>query len=154
MTNQRVVMVNQIDNTRGGVQRVFVVNNGQQGDMPQASAENAGRIVQYVGQTDANFTRGYFYDCVASTTASSATATQSVGSGLTNISVDKDTLEAFTGWTTDNTLQIFYMISDWSVDPASLGITFSGTPSDGDAITVNYTAATTSYAWTRIDVQP
>lgn len=154
MTDQRVVVVNQIDNTHGGTQRVFVVNNGQQSTIPQASSENAGNIVQYVGQTDANFTRGYFYDCVASTTASSASASQTVGSGLTDIAVDVDTLESFTGWTTDNSLQIFYMISDWSVDPASLGITFSGTPSDGDAITVNYTAATTSYAWTRIDVQP
>lgn len=122
--------------------------------MPTAGADYAGKIVQYVGATDTNYTRGYFYDCVTSTTASSASASQTVGSGLTDIAVDTDTLEAFTGWTTDNSLQIFYTTDGWSVDPTSLGITFTGTPNDGDAITVTYTAAVTSYAWTQIDVQP
>jgi len=31
--------------------------------MPEASASNAGRIVQYTGETSANFTKGYFYKC-------------------------------------------------------------------------------------------
>lgn len=151
---QRVLLEQSLNNMRGGTQRVFVVNGGQIADIPQAGPDYVGNIVQYLGQTDANFTRGYFYECVASTTASSASASQTVGSGLTDISVDVDTLETFTGWTTDNTLQIFYTTDGWSVDPADLGITFTGTPSDGDAITVVYTAPVTSYAWAQINVQP
>ena len=36
--------------------------------MPSASG-NAGKVVQYVGTTTANYTNGYFYKCVAGQTA-------------------------------------------------------------------------------------
>lgn len=100
------------------------------------------------------YTHGYIYENVATTTPSSASAEQTVGSTLFDISVDVDTLEAFTGWTTDNSLQIFYTADGWSVDTTSLGVTYTGTPNVGDAITITYTAEGTAYAWTRINVQP
>ena len=36
----------------------------QYSTMPTASAENEGKIYQYVGTTDANYTNGYYYKCV------------------------------------------------------------------------------------------
>ena len=33
--------------------------------MPIASASNLGKVIQYVGTTDANYTNGYFYKCVS-----------------------------------------------------------------------------------------
>lgn len=157
---QRVLVVESLDNMRGGTQRVLIVGGDAGGGVPQydtmpaADASNDGKIVQYSGETDANYTQGYFYLCDGTTVASSASASQTVGSGLTDISVDVETLESFTGWTTDNSLQIFYTSDGWSVDVTSLGLTFTGTPSVGDAITIVYTAAVTTYAWEQIDVQP
>ena len=122
--------------------------------MPVAGADNANMIYLYDGVTGADYTHGCIYENVATTTPSSATATQTVGSGLSDITVDVETLESFTGWTTDNSLQIFYTDDGWSVDTTSLGVSYTGTPSVGDAITITYVTAVTTYAWTRIDVQP
>lgn len=37
----------------------------QRSAMPQASEDELGKIYQYVGTTDANYTNGYFYKCVS-----------------------------------------------------------------------------------------
>lgn len=37
----------------------------QRSVLPQASEEEVGKIYQYVGTTDANYTNGYFYKCVS-----------------------------------------------------------------------------------------
>lgn len=37
----------------------------QYSTMPTASADNLGKIVQFTGTTDANYTNGYFYKCVS-----------------------------------------------------------------------------------------
>lgn len=154
-----------LNNKRGVTYRVQVVGGGggsvdysktvqKTTTMPTADSSNAGYVYMYTGATDANYTTNYIYENITTTTSSSASATQTVGSGLSNISVDIDTLESFTGWTTDNSLQIFYTADGWSVDTTSLGVTYTGTPSVGDAITITYTAETNTYAWTRVDVQP
>lgn len=163
---KRVVEENTpLNNLRGGTKRVVIVDGGggsvdyaktvQRAEtMPTADASNAGQQFLYSGESDATYTHGYIYENVATTTSSSASAEQTVGSTLSDIAVDLDTLEAFTGWTTDNSLQIFYTADGWSVDTTSLGVTYTGTPNVGDAITITYTAESTSYAWTQIDVQP
>lgn len=155
-----------LNNCRGVTYRVVNVDGGGGGSvdytkvvsktdsMPVASADNADIIYLYDGETDATYTHGYIYENVPTTTSSSASAAQTVGSGLSDIAVDLETLESFTGWTTDNSLQIFYTEDGWSVDATSLGVTYTGTPSVGDAITITYTAAVTTYSWVRIDVQP
>lgn len=154
-----------LDNKRGVTYRVQVVGGGggsvdysktvqKTTTMPTADSSNAGDVYMYTGATDANYTTNYIYENITTTTSSSASATQTVGSGLSNISVDIDILESFTGWTTDNSLQIFYTADGWSVDTTSLGVTYTGTPSVGDAITITYTAEVNTYAWTRVDVQP
>ena len=37
----------------------------QTSTLPTASSENVGRIIQYTGTTNANYTKGYFYKCVS-----------------------------------------------------------------------------------------
>lgn len=154
-----------LDNKRGVTYRVQVVGGGggsvdysktvqKTTTMPTADSSNAGDVYMYTGATDANYTTNYIYENITTTTSSSASATQTVGSSLSNISVDIATLESFTGWTTDNSLQIFYTADGWSVDTTSLGVTYTGTPSVGDAITITYIAEVNTYAWTRVDVQP
>lgn len=164
---KRVVEENTpLNNLRGGTKRVVIVDGGGGGSvdyaktvqraetMPTADASNAGQQFLYSGESDATYTHGYIYENVATTTSSSASAEQTVGATLSDIAVDLATLESFTGWTTDNSLQIFYTADGWSVDATSLGVTYTGTPNVGDAITITYTAESTSYAWTQIDVQP
>lgn len=156
---KRVVEENTpLNNLRGGTKRVVITNYSkavQRAEtMPVASADNANQQFLYAGVTDANYTHDYIYENVPTTTPSSASASQTVGSTLSDIAVDLATLEAFTGWTTDNSLQIFYTADGWSVDATSLGVTYTGTPNVGDAITITYTAESTSYAWVRVDVQP
>lgn len=142
-------------NVGGGGGSVDYANTVQRAEtMPTADASNAGQQFLYSGESDATYTHGYIYENVATTTSSSASAEQTVGSTLSDIAVDLATLESFTGWTADNSLQIFYTADGWSVDTTSLGVTYTGTPNVGDAITITYTAESTSYAWTQIDVQP
>ena len=153
-----------LNNCRGVTYRVLNIDGGGSIDytkvvsktdsMPVASSDNADIIYLYDGETDANYTHGYIYENVPTTTSSSASAAQTVGSGLSDIAVDLETLESFTGWTTDNSLQIFYTEDGWSVDTTSLGVSYTGTPNLGDAITITYTAAVTTYAWVRINTQP
>ena len=37
----------------------------QSEDMPEADEDAVGTIIQYIGETDANFTHGYFYECIS-----------------------------------------------------------------------------------------
>lgn len=152
-----------LNNCRGVTYRVLNVGGSdideskvivKSSTIPTADADSAGKMYIYAGETDATYTHGYIYENVATTTPSSATATQTVGSSLSDITVDVETLESFTGWTTDNSLQIFYTDDGWSVDTTSLGVSYTGTPSVGDAITITYTAAVTTYAWVRLNTQP
>lgn len=152
-----------LNNCRGVTYRVLNVGGGgidekrviiKSSTIPAAGEEEHRNMYIYAGETDANYTHGYIYECVGSSVASSASASQTVGSGLTDITVDKETLEQFTGWTTDNSLQIFYTPDGWSVDAASLGVSYTGTPVEGDAITIVYTAPVTTYAWVRLNTQP
>ena len=125
--------------------------------MPTASVDNLGWIVQYIGTTDSTYTHGYIYENIATTTESSATASQTTGSSLTDVAVVVATFE--TQITTSGSYVFTSDGADWSydgnvVDLTDYGITYTGTPVADDAITVVYTEESTSYAWTRVDVQP
>lgn len=41
--------------------------------MPAANAQNEGKVVQYIGATNANYTHNYFYECVEDTSTSPST---------------------------------------------------------------------------------
>lgn len=138
--------------------------------MPTASTTPAGAVYQYVGTTNSTYTHGYIYENIA--TAAEATASQTYGSGLTDISVTNISTfaSAFeTGFGTsifDTTVEFEYDDAAWMVsteidgqtetlldqDITDWAVTFTGTPQEGDTISVVYTGAT--YAWTRVDVQP
>lgn len=127
----------------------------QYSTMPVADSTNVGEIVQFTGATDANYTHGYFYECVETQTqAASAVGTQTAGTGLTNIQVDVATWEEGTGMTEDGSLTMHYFGDGWNLSPNAVGVTFDGTPVADDEITVVYTAGTTSCSWERVDVQP
>lgn len=140
--------------------------------MPTASTTEEGKIYQYIGVTDANYTNGYFYKCIEF--ADSATGEQTYGSGLTDISVTNvDTFaNAFetgfgvaifgtvidfeydgSGWMVTTEIEgqqesIFDQnIADWAV-------TFTGTPQNGDTISITYIKPATAYGWENIEVQP
>ena len=52
---------------KGKVYQVEIVGGGiQTAELPTASADNEGQILQYTGETDTDFTHGYFYECVKS----------------------------------------------------------------------------------------
>ena len=139
----------------------------QYGIMPQGYGID-GLLVQYVGSTDANYTEGYFYKGgVTSTTPASATATQTVGSSLSNLSVNVSTfqteIEAYDQDIYEDHTYVFtyYSGGEYWEDPTlggldilALGISFTGTPVDGDQVTVVYTAEAETYGWRQIDVQP
>lgn len=137
--------------------------------LPTASADELGKIYQYIGATDSNYTNGYFYK--NEMTSASATGTQTEGTGLTAITVSSPAVfaSAFeTGFETpipdSEVVDFEYDGSEWTatadslsstifdVDITAWGITYTGTPQAYDVISVTYTAA--SYAWNRIDVQP
>ena len=122
--------------------------------MPAASADLSGVIAQYVGATDGSYTNGYFYKCSQGT--SSATASQTTGSSLSDVAVVVATFE--TQATDSGSYEFTYSVADsaWIHDYliANLtdwGITYTGTPVDGDVITVVYD---NGLGWTQTDVQP
>ena len=135
--------------------------------MPTAGADNLDDIIQFTGETDANYTNGYFYKCVVdSTTPASATIAQTTGSTLSDLTVD-----ATTCWGTLGDYSIPQQTGDYvftyndgmglwdyddrgSFDLAEFGVAYTGTPADGDVLTISVTAPSTTYAWTRVDVQP
>lgn len=56
----------------------YVVHNEMQpmlqySEVPEASEDNEGKILQYIGETDSNYTQGYFYKCVGDYTQSEPT---------------------------------------------------------------------------------
>ena len=59
-------------------------------EMPTASAANVNSIVQYAGATTEDYTQGYFYQCEATYADPTVTVSQTSGSDLSDITVDKD----------------------------------------------------------------
>ena len=140
--------------------------------LPAAGASQVGKIYQYIGATDANYTNGYFYKCTEF--ADSATGEQTYGSGLTDISVTNidtfaNTFETGFGVAIFGTVIDFeYDGSSWMVTTeiegqlesifdqniADWAVTFTGTPQNGDTISITYTKAAAAYGWENIEVQP
>ena len=125
--------------------------------MPEANALNNNVVLQYVGEDTANYTNGYFYKNIATVITSVARAEQTVGSSLSDVSVNKTTFE--TQITSTGNYNFTFDGTDWSfggnvVVLADYGITYSGTPVADDVITVIYQGEITQYNWTQISVQP
>uniref|UniRef100_UPI003870CF73 hypothetical protein n=1 Tax=Methanobrevibacter sp. TaxID=66852 RepID=UPI003870CF73 len=124
--------------------------------MPVAGQGNSGKIFQYVGTTDANYTNGYFYKCVQTgSVPSSASISQSGSGGMSSLSVNKTTFESQISVTGSYTF--IYQNTDWYfnnsiVDLTDYGISYSGSPQNDDELTVDYVAGYNTYSWTNVGV--
>lgn len=85
--------------------------------MPTADAGNSGDILQYVGATDATYTNGYFYVNTPTYSGSSATISQTTGSGLTDLAVDVATFESAEQPSGDETVNFVAASVSESIDP-------------------------------------
>ena len=134
--------------------------------MPSATQGNIGKVVQYIGTTTANYTNGFFYECT-STSFPRADITQVAGDELTNLTVDATVFGAnqmVIDNPTDTYLFFFNSDSQWTwntngdMDPvvnlADFGISYEGTPQEGDELSVWYNPNVTVARWVRISVQP
>lgn len=145
-------------------------------EMPTPSAKYYRAIVQYVGDTDSNYTRGYFYDC---TRSGSATATVTFSKdkiscpndkflqfiqGICPLEYDKISkgsmtyvenagLLVFNGKNTDDETVIVYQqyIEDYEND----GFVFTGTFEDDEEVLFTCSIDDSyTYSWEQINVQP
>ena len=92
-------------------------NQMQFSNMPEASSTNEGMIVQYVGETDSNYTNGYFYKCVDN--GSSATISQTVGSSLSNLKINVEKFVETEQPSGSETVRFEYSSSGVTVTPTS-----------------------------------
>ena len=191
-TSNRTVVVTQVD-TDGAVDSV----NGKTGavvltaedvnaipqyeEMPEATVDNAGAIVNYKGATNANYTNGYFYKNVVTTSYNSTetfepatvsgtvvTCTSEAFTSLASTYIHADITQIVSGTMTFDSLSDLWVFVGkdsggntvgtyqvYQTDYENAGFTFTGTPAEGDVVAFTCTITeSSSYAWTRIDVQP
>lgn len=123
-------------------------------DLPVPTSSTAGDVFQYTGEDTLSLTNGYFYKSTQTgTVPSSATISQTVGSGLSDLAVVVATFETQT--TTSGNYVFTYGESSWLfegeiVNLTSYGISYTGTPTQGDELTVIYTASYNTYSWEEV----
>lgn len=109
-------------------------------------------IIQYTGETDANYTQGYFYQGVGGN--SSATISQTTGNDLSNIAVNLATFETQVSQT--GNYAFTYNSGNWTynqqiVNVSDYGITYTATPSfnvsTGDSIGIIDASVVNTSAW-------
>lgn len=151
--------------------------------IPTASADLVGKVYQYAGTTNGQYTHNYIYECVAGET----TYDGLIGFEPTKIAFDytKGNLAEFFSDTTPNFAQVthgtftYLAAGDlWAIsgqdanenvlfdnyklytqDLEDAGFVFINPPqdyTDGEVIdyTVTFTPQPTTYSWVRVDVQP
>lgn len=120
-----------------------------------------GEIIQYVGETNQNYTKGYFYKVTSETTPEELQVAGTSSSTLMpeDITIDSNVWSAEV--TTAGTYIFNYNGTNWSldnivVDLAIYGITIdsSAIVSPGDNFEIVYTPEETTYTWSQINVQP
>lgn len=148
--------------------------------LPTASATEEGKIYQYIGVTDQNYTNGYFYKCSEEATYS-GTVTFAPGSesGVTLTCSAADFGAFAKRYTNDPTVIVetgfsygsngfMFICTDSQEEPIVMeqdipllelersGFSFSGQPvvDDGFLGTCSLTASGSNYLWTQVDVQP
>lgn len=149
--------------------------------IPTADADSLGKFYCYKGATNASYTHGYIYECVAGTptytgtvsfeaaTTSGTTVTCSgddFANFLTEAGADPTPIVSGTmtydvgadGWrlvgkdAEDNTVTTFI---EYTQDYLDHGFVFTGVPVNDDVIAFTCTVEEVStYSWERVDVQP
>ena len=102
--------------------------------LPTASADNLGKLYQYIGATDANYTQNYFYKCTSAGDPAVYSWTQvdvqpatPVGNATLTIQKNSTTIDTFTAnATVDKTINISVptATSDLTNDSDFASITF------------------------------
>lgn len=153
----------------------------QRNVMPQADSSNVNKIYEFVGTTDANYTNGYFYKNIQTSSYDSTVTFQPATLSSSTIACSGSDFAAFVSeWGTgdittitngtltydqsggllvfvgkdaeDTTVCTFQMYTE---DYQDAGFTITGTLQDGDVFAFTTTITESfSYAWTRVDVQP
>lgn len=117
-------------------------------EMPVASASNVNSIVQFSGETTEDYTNGYFYKNTPEYSDPAATISQTVGSGLTDLTVDVDTFVEAEQPAGDETVNFVASVTEDNVEFGSSsfsayttdnGATFRGIVSD---FTSNWSSGT------------
>lgn len=146
-------------------------NTWQLEEMPEATADLLGTIVQYIGETDSSYTHGYIYECKEK-------EINTITFDPDTISCDGDDFMAFVKSVSDDyesvvsgTMTYMYAGDIWKFvgkdsegetvvtyqqytgDFEAAGFTFTGTFEDEDVVSFERETET-SYEWGRIDVQP
>lgn len=149
--------------------------------IPTAGASVLGKFYCYKGTTNANYTHGYIYECVAGDPTYTGTVSfEAATTSGTTVSCSGDNFAMFLteagddpvdivsgtmtydagadGWrlvgkdAEDNTVTSFI---EYTQDYEDHGFVFTGTPVDGDVIAFTCTVEEgATYAWERVDVQP
>lgn len=141
--------------------------------IPTASADTVGEVRQYVGETGANYTHGYIYECQQQATdvitftpdtmavsgADFMTFLAVAGVGTDYETVVKGTMTydlagdiwRFEGKDVEDNTVVTYQ--QYTLDYEDAGFTMPTDPQDGDVVSFEKTT-TYSYSWERIDVQP
>lgn len=148
--------------------------------LPTAAAGNLGRLYQYIGATDQNYTNGYFYKCSTQTVYNATVAFEPGSeSGATLSCSGSDFASFVASYTSDPTIitQVFvgYTGTDFGFmgfdsndeliiekyhlslsELESAGFSFSDTPivNDGFIGTCTITASSGGYFWQQVNVQP
>lgn len=149
--------------------------------MPSASTTPAGAVYQFTGVTNSNYTHGYIYENVKTATytgtvsfeaatLSGTTVTCSgddfanflTESGVEPLSVVSGTMTfdiASSLWVLvgkDANNETVLTFQEYQQDYEDAGFTFTGTPQDGDVVAFTCTVeeSSTTYTWTRINLQP
>jgi len=151
--------------------------------MPTATSTNEGRIVQYIGNTNASYTNGYFYK----STSSIQDATVSFTGNKIRVSfsdfeifveahrpevnqndgpVVRGTMKIYNSGGSSDPLWVFLGKNEYGIGVSSYngqqsqfvaaGFSFHNTSTlnSGDVLDFEVTNITTVYSWVRIDVQP
>ena len=126
--------------------------------IPTAGSDYLGKFYCYSGATNATYTHGYIYECDMSQTPEDFTPTVVSCSASIDLDALKESFGSASDWTHvfayDSDSQNWYLdngdtpvqLSDYGIEVQSL--------SAGATITCVYVAATTTFNWEQLNVQP
>ena len=160
---------NEIDETFGKF-REFTPGGGsdtQVTEMPEATAATVGTILQYVGESDVNYTKGYFYigsqtphsETVDITTLEQLTDVIGRSDGVVNVVIDDETTESIQALLT--IAKAYFIYNDtiyWGVISDSTVRLSECTPVETDEevadLNLTETVITYTYGWENVSVSP
>lgn len=170
---QRVLLTADISGNGGGsVDYDRVIEKTD--TIPSVSDVDVGKVYMYTGASNASYTHGYIYECVATQTASAVAFTGNIisswavadfvtylqdgGSAYDEVTHGSLTYDLSGDlWTLvglDENNIIVMTLKESTQDLLDAGCTFVGTPQDGDTCDFTLTTTASGKKWKQLDVQP